>query len=124
MREPVDFDGAVALFERSGFDSLLSATSVPDFNTWRPDHEARLESFTYDYKNRGRRQDKTARDLNTIRPRSGCSSRRSGAGTTTVGRIGVYPMAFWKSSQIDEEEVLRFCAALMREHVLFQPALR
>ena len=63
VRESADFDTAVALFERDGYDSLFSATPVPDFNIWRPDAEARLQSLTYDYRNRGRRQDKAVQYL-------------------------------------------------------------
>ncbi len=63
VREPVDFDAAIALFEREGHDSLFSATPVDDFNIWRPNAEGELESFTYDYRNRERRQDKAKQFL-------------------------------------------------------------
>ena len=32
VRKAEDFDAAIALFERGGYDSLFSATSIPDFN--------------------------------------------------------------------------------------------
>ena len=124
VRESADFDAAVALFERDGYDSLFSATSVPDFNIWRPDHEARLESFTYDYRNRGRRQDKAAQYLENgsfwvLKP-----SVLRRYDNRLGGHIGVYPMAFWKSFQIDEKADLRFCATLMCEYVLSKPDRR
>lgn len=122
VREPADFDAAIELFERDGYDSLFSATPVPDFNIWRPDHEARLQSYTYDYRNRGRRQDKGAQYLENgsfwvLKP---AVLRRHD--NRLGGRIGVYPMAFWKSFQVDEPGDLRFCAALMREYLLCGPA--
>ena len=57
VRLAKDFDAAIASFERGAYDSLFSATSIPDFNIWRPVAEGQLDSFTYDYRQRGRRQD-------------------------------------------------------------------
>lgn len=117
VREPHDFDDAIALFEREGYDSLFSATSVPDFNIWRPNTSGELESFTYDYRNRGRRQAKRPQFLENgsfwvLNP-----SVLREQGNRLGGRIGVYPMAFWKSFQIDEPEDLRLCASMMREYL-------
>ncbi len=118
VREPEDFDEAIGRFEREAYDSLFSATLVSDLNIWRPDAADALQSFTYDYRNRGRRQDKGEQLLENgsfwvFKP-AVLREHNNRLG----GRIGAYRMAFWKAFQIDESEDLRFCATLMREYLL------
>jgi len=117
VRAPGDFDDAIDLFEREGLDSLFSATSVPDFNIWRPDADGTLDSFTYDYRRRERRQEKGEQLLENgsfwlTRPKIFRE-----AGNRLGGRIGAWRMDFWKSFQIDEPEDLRFCETLMRAYM-------
>lgn len=118
VREPEDFDEAIEQFEREDCDSLFSATLVSDFNIWRLDATDALQSFTYDHRDRGRRQDKGEQLLENgsfwvLRP--GVLREYN---NRLGGRIGAYRMAFWKAFQIDEPEDLRFCATLMREYLL------
>lgn len=118
VREAEDFDGAMEVFERDNCNSLFSATLIPDFNIWRPGADGRLESYTYDYRNRGRRQDKGEQYLeNGSFWIVGADFLRR-EGNRLGGKIGIYPMEFWKSFQIDEPDDLRFCAALMRAYGL------
>ena len=118
VRDENDFDDAMKVFEQGAFDSLFSATSVPDFNIWRSNDEGCLDSFTYDYRKRGRRQEKADQFLENgsfwivKAPLFREWNNRLG------GRIGTYAMAFWKSFQIDEPDDVRICAALMREYLL------
>jgi CMP-N,N'-diacetyllegionaminic acid synthase len=119
VREAADFDGALEQFEREQLDSLFSASLVPDFNIWRVrPSDGRLDSFTYDYRDRGRRQIKPQQYLEngSFWITDPALLRREN--NRLGGRIGVYPMEFWKSFQIDESDDLRFCAALMREYGL------
>lgn len=118
VREASDFDKAMEVYESEGCDSLFSATAVPDFNIWRPDAGGRLDSFTYDYRNRGRRQEKGEQYLENGSFWIVAADLLRREGNRLGGKIGVYPMAFWKSFQIDEPEDLRFCATLMREYGL------
>ncbi len=118
VRQAEDFDRAIALFEREGYDSLFSATSVPDFNMWRPNVDGRLESFTYDYRERARRQDKGRQYLENGSFWIVKAPVLRTYGNRLGGYIGAYPMDFWKSFQIDEPEDIRFCATLMREYGL------
>ena len=120
VREPADFDAAITMFEQEGYDSLFSATSASDCNIWRPNDGA-WDSYTYDYRNRGMRQDKPDQVLENgsfwiLKP-SVLRTHNNRLG----GRIGVYRMAPWKSFQIDEPEDLRFCATLMREYLISNP---
>jgi N-acylneuraminate cytidylyltransferase len=116
VREAADFDRAIELFERQGLDSLFSAAEVADFNLWKAGDDG-LTSFTYDYRKRGRRQDRAPQYLENgsfylLRPEL---LRR--AHNRLGGRIGIYPMPLWKSFQIDEAEDIRFCETLMRAYL-------
>ena len=117
VREAGDFDRAIERFEAEGLDSLFSATLLPHFNFWRQDGQGRLTSFNYDYRRRGFRQDQPAQYLENgsfylMKPEI---LRRHD--NRLGGRIGVYCMDFWKSFQIDEDQDLRFCEALMRAYL-------
>lgn len=118
VREARDFDGAMEIYESEGCDTLFSATAIPDFNIWRPGEGGGLDSITYDYRHRGRRQDKGRQYLENGSFWIVAASFLRAEGNRLGGKIGVYPMEFWKSFQIDEAEDLRFCAALMREYGL------
>ena len=118
VRLAKDFDDAIESFEVGGCDSLFSATSVPDFNIWRPTAEGRLESFTYDYSQRGRRQEKGEQYLENGSFWILKSAVLRTYGNRLGGKIGIYPMDFWKSFQIDDPDDIRFCGTLMREYVL------
>jgi CMP-N,N'-diacetyllegionaminic acid synthase len=117
VRTAGDFDGALTLFDAEALDSMFSATSIPDFNIWRPDSSGTLDSYTYDYRRRERRQEKGEQFLengsfwifkpNVLRE----FDNRMG------GKIGMWRMEFWKSFQIDEPEDLRFCEILMRAYL-------
>ena len=122
VRTPDDYDQAINIFERDGLDSLFSATSVPDFNLWREGDDGVLDSFTYDYRRRERRQEKGDQFLENgsfwlTRPRI-----MRELGNRLGGNIGVWCMEFWKSFQIDEPEDLRFCETLMRNYLPEQVA--
>tara|TARA_B100000686_G_C16789390_1_gene977573 strand:- start:1370 stop:2062 length:693 start_codon:yes stop_codon:yes gene_type:complete len=118
VRTNNDFEGALAKFAAEELDSLFSATLVPDFNLWRTTNDGTLESFTYDYHNRGRRQEKPDQYLENgsfwiFRP-SVIRAHKNRLG----GRMGIWPMEFWKSFQIDEPEDMHFCEVLMENYIL------
>ena len=117
VRTADDFDGAMATFDAELLDSLFSATSIPDFNIWRPDASGALDSYTYDYRRRERRQEKGEQFLENgsfwiFKPEI-----LQTLGNRMGGKIGIWRMEFWKSFQIDEPEDLRFCEILMRAHL-------
>lgn len=57
LRENQDIDNAMELFLREKVDSLFSAAVLEDFCIWE-NTGAGMRSVTFDYKNRGRRQDR------------------------------------------------------------------
>ncbi len=117
LRTPDDVKNAVDTFFKDGCDSLFSAAILDDFCIWKKQKED-LTSLTYDYKNRGRRQDREPHFLengsiyifkpeilHTLKNRLG-------------GRIGMYFMDFWKSFEIDKKEDLELCRLFMERHIL------
>jgi len=120
VRTSADFEGALAKFVDEELDSLFSATSLPDFNLWRRADSGVLGSFTYDYCNRGRRQEKPDQYLENgsfwiFRPAI-IRAHKNRLG----GEIGLWLMEFWKSFQIDEPEDITFCEILMENYLLAQ----
>ncbi len=121
LREALDVERALEAFETQGYDSLFSGAELEDFFIWQQDRERGLVSLNYDSKKRERRQDVAKqfvengsfyvfkpwvlRELNN----------RLG------GKIGVSPMAFWKTFEIDSLESLEMCEALMRHYLVDQP---
>ena len=118
VRSAQDFDGALTLFEDEKLDSLFSATPIPDFNIWRPQADGTLDSYTYDYRRRERRQEKGEQFLENGSFWIFTPEVLRGSGNRMAGKIGIWRQEFWKSFQIDEPEDLRFCETLMRVYLL------
>jgi CMP-N,N'-diacetyllegionaminic acid synthase len=118
VRSNSDFEGALSKFFKDDLDSLFSATKIPDFNLWRTSKNGQLESFTYDYQQRGRRQEKPDQYLENgsfwiFRPEV-IRTHKNRLG----GKMGIWLMDFWKSFQIDEPEDIAFCEILMQHYLL------
>ncbi len=117
VRTAGDFDGALELFEAEKLDSLFSATTIPDFNIWRPQADGTLDSYTYDYRRRERRQEKGEQFLENGSFWIFIPEVLRSSGNRMDGKIGIWRQEFWKSFQIDEPEDLRFCEVLMRAYL-------
>lgn len=118
LREPADIERGLSLFASGRYDSLFSCSSAEDLCFWERSVSGELNSVNYDWRNRGRRQDRlpqyiengsfyifTPAVLRTYNNRFG-------------ERIGMVEMEFWKSFEVDSHESLRFCAVLMQEYLL------
>jgi len=114
LREASDLDDGLRIFSEKGFDSVFSGALIGDFYIWQKDRAGSLESLNYDWKNRKRRQDFAEQYVENgsfyvFRPdiiRN--NNNRLG------GRIGVAPMAFWKSFELDTLENWTMCEHLMK----------
>ena len=120
LRQPQDTDNAVALFLREKADSLFSATQLHDSTIWMQDG-AGYRSVTYDYKNRGRRQD---------RPPSFLENGSIYIFTPQVlkrdqnrigGKLVIHLMPFWQSFQIDSADELELVEYYMKRFLLSPP---
>jgi N-acylneuraminate cytidylyltransferase len=117
LREPADLERALAAFAAEGCDSLFSAARLDDFLVWERGDGA-LRPVNYDPANRGRRQDRPEQYVENgsfylVRP----EILRT-LGNRIGGRVGISVMAFWKSFEIDDDEGLEMCAALMRRFLI------
>lgn len=114
LREGADIDKAVADYRAQGCNSLLSVEAVDDFLVWVPDAETGYTSLNYDFRNRGRRQDRQHQyhENGSIYVFPPGILREYG--NRLSGRIGISVMPGWKSFQIDGPDDLILCEAVMR----------
>lgn len=116
LRIKDDIDRACRLFEQKGADSLFSASVLEDFCVWRA-HAGRMDSVTFDYKNRGIRQN---RDPLYLENGSIYVFKPEGLRTfknRLFGRMEVYLMAMWQSYEIDSPEDVEICEFFMRHKI-------
>ncbi|MGE0626216.1 MAG: acylneuraminate cytidylyltransferase family protein [Hyphomicrobiaceae bacterium] len=114
VRGPNDLSDALELYEREGYDSLLSVCEVEDFFNWRLDKDGQAEAVNYDYRTRRRRQEIERRFLENgsfyVFPPSLLRENNNRLG----GRIGFYLMERHKMFQIDRIEDIKLCEVIMR----------
>lgn len=117
LRTPEDITGAVDKFYMQRADSLFSAVLLEDFLLWG-EQNGNLHSITYDYRNRGRRQDRNPCYLEngSIYVSKGAILREEK--NRLGGRIEIFYMPFWKSFEIDSIEDIALCEYLMRSKIL------
>lgn len=112
VRETRDIAEALALYRAQGLDSLFTACEADDRFLWREGARG-LESFTYDWRARRRRQDCERRYVENgsfyiFTPEVLSRGNRLG------GRIGAFLMAKHKGVQIDTPEDMRLAEVIMR----------
>lgn len=99
------------------YDSLFSCSIAEDLFFWKKQSNG-LGSVNYDWRNRKRRQDFAKQYIENgsfylFRPQVlRENNNRFG------GKIGIVEMEFWKMFEIDSQEDLRMCTALMKEFLL------
>jgi N-acylneuraminate cytidylyltransferase len=123
LREATDIDKALEKFISDGADSLFSAAALEDFCVWEVKN-SKLRSITFDYKNRGRRQDRKPCYLENgsiyiFKP--GIIRRRN---NRLGGKIALYLMPFWKSYEIDKAEDIGICKFYMINKIMKYPVPR
>ena len=124
LREPAELEGALAKFKAEKLDSLFSAAELEDMLIWR-EEAGRFQSWNYDFQNRKRRQEAGSEGRQFVETGSFYIStprllreKHNRLG----GVIGIWPVPFWKSFEIDSGEGLRLCEQLMKTHHLHQPS--
>ncbi len=121
LREGDDIDKAIRKFISEGADSLFSAAILEDFCVWQ-DQNGGLESLTYDYKNRGRRQERNPYYLENgsiyiFKPQI-IKERNNRLG----GKIVFCSMPVWQSYEIDTYKDIEICEVFMRNRILKKEA--
>lgn len=114
LRESDDIDNAIETFVNGSFDSLFSMSVMDDWCLWRDDGGG-LDSFTYDYRNRGRRQERKPLYLENgsiyIYSKEMFYRERNRIG----GKVGMYEMPFEHSFEIDSVRDVHLCELFMEE---------
>ena len=112
IRQDDDIDKAMHVFESQNCDSLFSMSLLEDYCIWKKTNE-KLDSYSYDYKKRGRRQEREKLYLENgsiyIFTLNILLSNRNRLG----GKIGMYEMPFDQSYEIDSIEDLSRCEFFM-----------
>lgn len=117
LRESSDIDAAIKKFIEGKYDSMFSASLADDLFFWEESSEE-IYSINYDYKNRKRRQDFKKQIIENgsfyiFKPEILREyENRMG------GKIGFSTMDFWKMFEIDNDDDLRMCSALMKEFLI------
>lgn len=120
LRESKELDGALAKFTDEKLDSLFSASMPEDMLFWQKTASG-YRSVNYDFASRQRRQDMNEEDVFMVETGSFYITRLSllrGTLNRLGGRIGTWPVEFWKSFEIDSAEGLELCTLLMKQNGL------
>jgi len=118
LREPADIERAINDFRAQKCDSLFSCSIAKDLYFWEKASDSGVRSVNYDYKNRKRRQDIPEQYIENgsfylFKPEVLRQyNNRLG------GKIGMAEMEYWKMFEIDSQEDLKMCEALMRAFLL------
>jgi len=113
VRTAEDIDCAIELLEKEEGDSLFAAAVLHSISLWS-NNDGKFRSMTYDYKNRGRRQDRTPFYLENgsiyvFKPKILRKfNNRLG------GKITMYPMEFSRSYEIDDVKDVEICEYFMK----------
>ena len=120
LRTPQDINGAIDEFHTRGADSVFSAARLDDFLIWSLGN-GNLDSITYNYRKRGRRQDRDPYYLENGSIYVFKPEILRKEGNRLGGRIEIFCMPFWKSFEIDSYEDIGLCEYLMRNRILNTP---
>jgi CMP-N,N'-diacetyllegionaminic acid synthase len=118
VRHMNDIDKAVSQYLESGKDCLFSGTICDDFCFWKKDSSGKLDSWNFDFRNRGRRQDKQPMFLENGSIYIFKSDAFLNIGNRICGEIDFYEMPIWKSLEIDNLEEFDFLQNIMKLRVL------
>ncbi len=114
LRRKNDISEAIRLYWEKGYDSLFSMTVLEDYCLWKKDNNE-LQSFSYDYKNRGRRQERKPLYLENGSIYVFSKEVLETYDNRLGGEIGMYPMPFHCSYEIDSIEDIPICEFFMKK---------
>jgi len=117
LRMSKDIDNAIGLFLSQGGDSLFSGALLEDFCAWQV-RNGEFCSLTFDYRNRGRRQDKKPYYLENGSIYIFKPDILRKYHNRLGGKIVFYPMPLWKSFEIDNLQDLELCEYYMKNKLL------
>lgn len=117
VRKTEDIDNAIEKFLSEGADSLFSAAVLEDFCIWGF-RDNRLESITFNHRNRGLRQDREPSYLENGSIYIFKPEILRKYNNRLGGKIVMYSMEYWKSFEIDKIEDIEICEYFMKNKIL------
>ena len=115
VRLSMDIDNAIALYFEKAYDSLFSMSVLEDYCIWKKT-ESKLESFTYDYRKRGRRQEREKLYLENGSIYIFSTKTLLEYDNRLGGNIGMYEMPFDRSFEIDSMDDVETCLYFMKKY--------
>jgi len=117
IREPNDVLNGIKKFLKDKYTTMFSGSIIGDFLIWEKRNN-NLQSVNFDYKHWPRRQEFPEQFVANgsfwiFTPRS-LKKYNNQLG----GKIGVAPMEFWKSFEIDEPHDIELCELIMKHYIL------
>jgi N-acylneuraminate cytidylyltransferase len=118
IREPSDLEDALETMYQRGLDSLLSCVEIEDFFMWKADADGRPIGVNHDYTARKRRQviEKRYLENGSFYVFKPALLRENN--NRLAGKIGLHVMQKHKMFQIDNNDDIALCAAIMRGYGL------
>jgi len=123
VRRDFDIDEAIKEMDTQNADSLFSCSVTDDLTLWEKYPDGSIDSISYDYRNRGRRQDRNELliengSIYIFKPELlDTDNNRLG------GKIAYYHMPIWTSFEIDHPEDLEITAFYMKKYILQKEGL-
>ena len=114
LRRENDISDAIRSYWKGKYDSLFSMSILEDYCLWR-ENEGELQSFSYDYTNRGRRQERKPLYLENGSIYIFSKEILKKYNNRLGGKIGMYPMPFHCSYEIDSAEDIPICEFFMNQ---------
>ncbi len=114
LRTAADVDMAIETLVAQRADSLFSAAILEDCCIWQKS-AGKLKSITFDYRRRGRRQNRKPLYLENGSIYIFKPEILKKYNNRLGGRIGLYFMDYWKSFEIDKKEDVELCEYFMRK---------
>ena len=114
IRRKKDIDSAIRVFEDNDYDSLFSMAVLDDYCLWKKVN-GKLDSYSYDFRSRGRRQEREPFYLENgsiyIFKKELFLREKNRLG----GHIGMYEMPFEYSYEIDTIKDIDVCEYYLRK---------
>ena len=116
IRHISDIEKSIELFNREGYDSILSVSRAADRFIWHL-NDGKPEALNYDFKNRKMRQKIKQTFIENGSFYLFKPSFLKQHNNRLAGKIGFFELEYFKMFQIDEIEDVRFCEMIMREYL-------
>lgn len=113
IRDKEDIRRAVDTFKEEEVDSLFSMSILEDYCIWKK-QEGELQSVSFDYRKRGRRQEREPFYLENGSIYIFKPDIIKQYGNRLGGKIGMYEMPFEHSYEIDNQRDIAICEYYMR----------